>query len=134
MKIYDAGKVFTGLALFIVFLTAPIWLSGGKSASPPEIRVDTPVIQRLVEKRCIEPTAYMKANHMELLDTWRQAVVREGEPLYVASDGKKYRMSLSGTCLHCHSNKDQFCDRCHNYAGVKPACWSCHVVPQELKG
>jgi hypothetical protein len=134
MKIYDAGKVFTGLALFIVFLTAPIWLSGGKSASPPEIRVDTPVIQRLVEKRCIEPTAYMKANHMELLDTWRQAVVREGEPLYVASDGKKYRMSLSGTCLHCHSNKDQFCDRCHNYEGVKPACWSCHVVPQELKG
>ena len=134
MKIYDAGKVFTGLALFIVFLTAPIWLSGGKSASPPEIRVDTPVIQRLVEKRCIEPMAYMKANHMELLDTWRQAVVREGEPLYVASDGKKYRMSLSGTCLHCHSNKDQFCDRCHNYEGVKPACWSCHVVPQELKG
>jgi len=134
MKIYDAGKVFTGLALFIVFLTAPIWLSGGKSASPPEIRVDTPVIQRLVEKRCIEPTAYMKANHMELLDTWRQAVVREGESLYVASDGKKYRMSLSGTCLHCHSNKDQFCNRCHNYEGVKPACWSCHVVPQELKG
>ena len=134
MKIYDAGKVFTGLALFIVFLSAPIWLSGGKSASPPEIRVDTPVIQRLVEKRCIEPTAYMKANHMELLDTWRQAVVREGESLYVASDGKKYRMSLSGTCLHCHSNKDQFCNRCHNYEGVKPACWSCHVVPQELKG
>ena len=134
MKIYDAGKVFTGLAFFIVFLTAPIWLSGGKSASPPEIKIDTPVIQKLAEKRCIEPTAYMKANHMELLDTWRQAVVREGEPLYVASDGKKYRMSLSGTCLHCHSNKDQFCDRCHNYEGVKPACWSCHVVPQELKG
>jgi hypothetical protein len=134
MKIYDSGKVFTGLALFIILLTAPIWLSGGKSASSPEIKIDTPVIQRLAEKRCIESTAYMKANHMELLDTWRQAVVREGESVYVASDGKKYRMSLSGTCLHCHSNKDQFCDRCHKYEGVKPACWSCHVVPQELKG
>ena len=134
MKIYDAGKIFTGLALFIVFLTAPIWLSGGKSASPPDIKVDTPVIRKLSEKRCLEPTAYMKANHMELLNTWRQAVVREGESVYVASDGKKYRMSLSSTCLHCHSNKDQFCDRCHNYAGVKPACWSCHVVPQELRG
>jgi hypothetical protein len=76
----------------------------------------------------------MKAKHMELLDTWRQAVVREGESLYVASDRKQYRMSLSNTCLNCHSNKDQFCDRCHNYAGVKPACWTCHVVPQELKG
>jgi hypothetical protein len=134
MRIYDAGKIFTGLALFIVFLTAPIWLSGGKSASPPEIKVDAPVIQKLSEKRCLEPTAYMKASHMELLGTWRQAVVREGESVYVASDGKNYRMSLSDTCLYCHSNKDQFCDRCHNYEGVKPACWSCHVVPQELKG
>ena len=134
MKIYDAGKIFTGLAFFIVFLTAPIWLSGGKSASPPEIKVDTPVIQKLSEKRCLEPTAYMKANHMQLLNTWRQAVVREGESVYVASDGKNYRMSLSNTCLYCHSNKDQFCDRCHNYEGVKPGCWSCHVVPQELKG
>jgi len=134
MKIYDAGKIFTGLALFIVFLTAPIWLSGGKSAPPPDIKVDTPVIQKLSEKRCLEPTAYMKANHMELLGTWRRAVVRGGESVYVASDGKKYRMSLSSTCLYCHSNKDQFCDRCHNYEGAKPACWSCHVVPQELKG
>jgi hypothetical protein len=134
MKIYDAGKIFTGLALFIVFLTAPIWLSGGKSASPPDIHVDTPAIQKLSEKRCIESRAYMKANHMELLGTWRQALVREGKSVYVASDGKKYRMSLSSTCLGCHSNKDQFCDRCHNYEGVKPACWGCHVVPQELKG
>ena len=134
MKIYDAGRIFTGLALFIALLTAPIWLSGGKPAPPPEIRVDTPVIQELSEKRCIEPTAYMKANHMELLNTWRQAVVREGESDYVSSGGKRYRRSLSSTCLHCHSNKDQFCDRCHNYEGVKPACWSCHVVPQELKG
>jgi len=134
MKIYDAGKIMTGLALFIILLTAPVWLSGGRSAIPPEIKVDTPVVQKLPEKRCVEPTAYMKANHMELLNAWRQAVVREGESDYVASDGKRYRMSLSGTCLHCHSNKDQFCDRCHNYEGVKPACWGCHVVPQEMKG
>ena len=134
MRIYDAGKIMTGLALFIVLLTAPIWLSGGRPTPPPDIRIDTAAIRKLPEKRCVEPTAYMKANHMELLNAWRQAVVRGGESDYVASDGKKYRMSLSGTCLHCHSNKDQFCDRCHNYEGVKPACWSCHVVPGELKG
>jgi hypothetical protein len=134
MRIYDAGKVFTGLALFIILLTAPIWLSRGRSAPAPEIKIDTPVIQKLAEKRCLEPTAYMKTKHMELLDRWREAVVREGESDYVTSSGKRYRMSLSSTCLHCHSNKDQFCDRCHTYEGVKPACWSCHVVPQELKG
>jgi len=131
MRIYDAGKVFTGLALFIILLTAPIWLRGGKSAFPPEIKVDTPAIQKLEEKRCLEPTAYMKANHMELLDSWRNEVVREGNRIYVASDGKKYEMSLSHTCMNCHSNKDQFCDRCHNYEGVTPTCWSCHVAPQE---
>ena len=27
-------------------------------------------------------------------------------------------MSLSNTCLDCHSNKAEFCDRCHNYASV----------------
>jgi hypothetical protein len=42
-------------------------------------------------------------------------------------------MSLSQGCLGCHSNKEQFCDTCHNYAGVKPNCWSCHNVPKEAK-
>ena len=42
-------------------------------------------------------------------------------------------MSLSQSCLGCHSNKEQFCDACHNYAGVKPNCWSCHIVPKEAK-
>jgi nitrate/TMAO reductase-like tetraheme cytochrome c subunit len=40
-------------------------------------------------------------------------------------------MSLSQTCLGCHSNKEKFCDSCHTYSGVKPNCWNCHVVPQE---
>ena len=22
-----------------------------------------------------------------------------------------------------------FCDKCHNYTGVKPYCWDCHVEP-----
>ena len=29
-------------------------------------------------------------------------------------------MSLSNTCLDCHSNKAEFCDNCHTYASVKP--------------
>ena len=42
-----------------------------------------------------------------------------------------YDISLAGTCMKCHSNKAEFCDRCHDYAGVSPDCWSCHVAPQE---
>jgi hypothetical protein len=43
-------------------------------------------------------------------------------------------MSLSNTCLDCHSNKAEFCDRCHNYASVSPYCWDCHIDnPKENK-
>jgi hypothetical protein len=40
-------------------------------------------------------------------------------------------MSLTGTCLTgCHTNKAEFCDRCHNYAAVSVYCWDCHVDPK----
>jgi len=128
---YDGKKIIPGLLIFVGLITFPVWFHGGKAASPPDIKLDTPTIQQLKEKRCLEPTAYMIAHHMELLNDWRDVVVRRGDRIYVASDGKQYGMSLTGTCLNCHSNKEQFCDRCHNYEDVKPTCFSCHVDPQE---
>jgi len=128
--IYDGGKITAGLVLFLVLLTFPFWYGKGRTA-PPALPLDTPEIQKLPIKKCIEPTAYMKASHMELLDRWRDAVVRGGNHLYANQEGRKFFMSLSQTCLGCHSNKEKFCDACHNYSGVKPKCWSCHVVPQE---
>jgi hypothetical protein len=128
---YDARKIIPGVVIFLGLASFPLWWGHGKSAPPPEISLNTPAIQRLAEKRCVEPTPYMRANHMEFLNTWRNAVVRQGDRIYTASSGKEYDMSLSGTCLGCHSNHEQFCDRCHNYEGVRPACWSCHNVPQE---
>ncbi len=128
---YDAGKIIPGMVIFLGLTTFPMWFGHGKIVPPPQLPINTPAIQQLGEKKCLETTSYMKANHMELLDSWRNGVVREGNRIYVASDGKKYEVSLSHTCLNCHSNKDQFCDRCHNYEGVKPNCWNCHVVPKE---
>ena len=128
---YDAKKIVPGLLIFFGLVTFPLWYSAGKATPPPDLKLDTPAIQELKEKKCIEPTAYMRANHMELLDYWRNSVVRQGDRIYVASDGKEYFMGLSGNCLQCHSNKDKFCDRCHNYEAVKPTCWSCHVIPEE---
>ncbi len=75
----------------------------------------------------------MRANHMRLLNDWRDLVVREGERTYTAADGKVYEISLTGTCLKCHSNKETFCDRCHDYAGVTPSCWNCHIIPEEVR-
>ncbi|MBI4875142.1 MAG: sulfate reduction electron transfer complex DsrMKJOP subunit DsrJ, partial [Acidobacteria bacterium] len=74
------------------------------------------------------PTPYMRTSHMDLLIQWREQAVRNHNRAYTAFDGKKYDISLSGTCLtQCHAAKADFCDRCHNYSGVSAYCWDCHV-------
>jgi hypothetical protein len=119
---FDAGKVVAGLVVFGALVTGPIWagLGRGKGA-PPELA--KPVGG---EKQCVEPVAFMRARHMELLDGWRDAVVRRDEHVYVASDGRRHDISLTKTCLRCHADTDKFCNRCHQYAGVEAFCWDCH--------
>ncbi|HEX2924389.1 MAG TPA: sulfate reduction electron transfer complex DsrMKJOP subunit DsrJ [Chloroflexota bacterium] len=118
-----------GLGVFFVLLVFPFWFNGasGQGGVKPDI------VKPTQEKQCIESADYMRAKHMQLLIDWREEVVRNGPGQYVATDGKKYDMSLTGSCLKCHSNKTEFCDRCHDYAGVQPNCWNCHTVPPEKK-
>jgi len=128
---YDSGKIIAGLLVFIAIITFPFFHSMGTDIAKPEPKIDTPVIQQMAVKKCVEPKEYMKAEHMQLLDNWRNAVVRDGNRVYVGFDGKRYNMSLQNTCMHCHSNKKKFCDNCHNYMDVKPYCWDCHIAPKE---
>ena len=122
---YDADKIIPGLIIFLCLITFPIWytMTTGKAGYVPEPEIVTE------EKQCVESTPYMREKHMDLLEDWRESVVREGNRTYTASDGKEYEISLS-TCLSCHSNKIEFCDQHHNYAGVEPSCWDCHIVPE----
>ncbi len=130
---FDSGKIIAGLLIFLALVTFPFWYERGRTATPPALSLDTPEIRKLAVKECVAPAPYMRASHMDLLHSWRDAVVRNEDRVYVSSEGKKYNMSLSQTCLGCHSNKEKFCDTCHNYQGVKPNCWDCHVVPMEGK-
>ena len=77
--------------------------------------------------QCVESAEYMRDSHMVLLDEWRDAVVREGHRTYVSSTGERHEMSLTKTCLGCHTDKSKFCDRCHDFVGEAPYCWDCHV-------
>jgi hypothetical protein len=133
MKLHNRGTIIAGIVVFLIVATFPFWYGKGKAVLPPDLKLDTPVIQQLKEKRCVEPAPYMRANHMKLLVVWRDDVVREGKRTYKATDGRNHPISLTGTCLTCHSNKKQFCDRCHDYSGAKPACWSCHIIPEEVR-
>ncbi len=109
-------------------LVAPfIYARIGKGASGPPTLAAPPG----GEKECVEPTAYMRRHHVDVLMKWRDAVVREGRLTYVASNGRQYVMSLTTTCIGCHSNKADFCDRCHDYVRVQPRCWECHTFPEK---
>ena len=122
---YDTRKIIIGLVIFLSLVTFPVWyvLASESAASVPELEIVTE------EENCVESVSYMRAKHVDLLNDWRQSVVREGDRTYISDSGREYAKSLTGTCLDCHSNKAEFCDTCHDYAGVKPSCWGCHIVP-----
>jgi hypothetical protein len=122
------GEMLTGLiiAVFLVLVLSPILynFAVGNARSVPDLKPPPGG-----QKQCIESKEWMRGNHMQLLFDWRETVVREGNRTYRASDGKEYNMSLTSECLSCHTNKDEFCDQCHDYLKVKPYCWDCHIVP-----
>ena len=107
---YNAKFVIPGIIVFAGLFTAPFWINM-LSSGHEEVKVELP-------------------KDMELLLEWRDKALRENKRIYVASDGKKWETSLQNTCMACHSNKAEFCDKCHNANSVNPYCWDCHVVPQ----
>lgn len=131
---YDSGKIIVGLIIFVILFSSPVWLNlMGNPEYKPDIKYPKD------EKECIAPKEYMNHYHMNILDNWRDKVVRadlrffkkDGKSFLI--NGKKAEMSLTYTCLKCHENKTEFCDRCHNFLAVKPYCWECHVTPGEMR-
>jgi hypothetical protein len=120
----DRKLIIAGIVIFFALFTFPLWFNLGKAAPAPELVLTE---KAKAAKDCVMPTEYMRGNHMQVLDLWRHQVVRNGERIFVNADGKEYTMSLSNSCLDCHSNKADFCDKCHNYASVTPYCWDCHI-------
>jgi len=136
MKIYNKGPVFLGIAIFLALALFPFYNNFGKTNKKPELKVDTPAIleyeKQNGKKECVESKEYMRAEHMQILNQWRDSVVRDDYRGYKsASNGKRWNMSLQNGCMQCHSNKKKFCDECHNYLSVKPYCWDCHIQPAE---
>lgn len=123
---YNGGKIITGLIIFVLLISAPFWLNVGQANELPDISLDTPAINQLSEKQCVESVEFMRSQHPQLLNDWRDQVVREGESIYVSSSGDMHEMSLDNNCLQCHSNQSQFCDACHTYTSVELYCWDCH--------
>jgi hypothetical protein len=122
----DRGRIVLGLLVFLALATFPIWynLGSGESSRPPELRLPSDA------KACVEDTATMRTDHMQLLMHWRDEVVRSNQRVFTTDDGRRYYKSLTGTCLSCHDDKREFCDKCHEYVGATPYCWDCHLEPK----
>ncbi|MGB5156571.1 sulfate reduction electron transfer complex DsrMKJOP subunit DsrJ [Desulfobacterium sp. N47] len=123
-KMYNKGEVITGIVIFLVIFAFPFWYNMGKAAPVPQPELTE---KAKAAKECIEPKAFMKTEHMQILNSWRNSVVRDKNRLYINSSDKEFDMSLSNGCLECHSNKAEFCDKCHTYASVTPYCYDCHI-------
>ena len=122
---YDSGKIITGLIIFVLLITFPIWYNHGDAGEVPKPELPKDM------KQCVLPTVEMRSNHMQLLNQWRDEVLRTGDRAYFEVEGKKYQKSLQNACIKCHSSKKKFCDTCHTYASVTPYCWDCHLAPVE---
>lgn len=80
---------------------------------------------------CVEPTAFMRRSHFELIEHQRDITVHEGI--------RKTDHSLAG-CVDCHVRHDsagnpvpvnapgEFCAGCHEYTGATLDCFSCHAT------
>jgi hypothetical protein len=127
----DRSLIYIGLLVFLGLLTLPFTygLFAGKTANGPELQLPEN------EEQCVAPVDYMKSSHMQLLLQWREDLVRRNIREFTAFDGRTYTVGLTGTCLsQCHTSKADFCDRCHNYAGVsEPYCWDCHIDPEQIE-
>jgi hypothetical protein len=122
---YDGLKIGIGLAAFVLLITLPTWYSiaGNADAAAPEL------VPPIRGDHCVESTEFMRSSHMQLLNEWRDQAIRQGVRSYRSRSGEIYRISLTRTCLDCHRDRAGFCNRCHDYVGVRPVCWECHVEP-----
>lgn len=126
----DGGKIIAGLIVGLGLVTFPFWYNIGSAAyKTPELKLPP----KSKAEACIEKTEWMRAEHMQLLDTWRDSVVRDGNRVYTTKSGGHVEMSLQKTCMDCHDSKKDFCDKCHDAAAVAPYCWDCHIAPKEGK-
>lgn len=104
-------RIFVSIFIVVAFIFVgffPFLGQGFKIQEEPKLV--------LPKGKCVKDTEFMRKNHMELLKEARDKAVRKGE-----------RGSFTLTsCKSCHINREEFCNRCHNFVGVKPLCFTCH--------
>ena len=86
---YNAKAVILGILVFAVLFSTPFWANfgGTKDYKRPAI------VLPQNEKECVEPVEFMRAEHMYLLNEWRDQALRYENRTYVSSTGKKWTIA-----------------------------------------
>ena len=85
-------------------------------SEPPQVILEQPDPRF---DKCVEDIEYMRFHHWELLRGIRENIVRYG---------KRGDITLN-KCKECHTNREEFCDQCHNAVSMTPDCFGCHNYP-----
>ena len=111
------------LVILLGLLVGGAVQAGEASAS----RVPKPVIEAARGGKCVADPAFMRRNHMKLLQHQRDDTLRGGV--------RTGQYSLKA-CIGCHAStttgsvnasSSNFCQSCHAYAAVKIDCFECHA-------
>lgn len=117
----------------LVLFTSMIMMSAAYSVNAEIAKPDVP---KGKGEQCVEPTDFMRKNHMEVMLHQRDETMHRGI--------RTNKHSLK-ECISCHVQPDSkgqvarygdnkhFCSSCHTYAAVNIDCFECHADrPQEL--
>ena len=96
---YKGGRIIAFAALFCLAVLSPFIVNLANAAPAPETSLDTPAINAQQTKECVASTEYMKDNHMQLLDEWRNDVVRDGSRECESASGQVYEEKEPGRHL-----------------------------------
>ncbi len=142
----DAWKVAIGVVIFLGFFTFPIWYNLAVAGDPESGRPVRPNTEQCMLNE------EEKLSHMQLLDEWRDEVVREGHRVLEEPRAGHREKSLTRSCMSdgCHRRSEDVhrsdgtfvppCASCHLYVGVEGDlfnevyCWDCHLESMELAG
>ena len=126
---YSTKWVIAGILVFLIAVTLPVWYNAamGEQITPPKL------VLPKNKKHCVESESYMISDHMELLVKWREMNVRDGKVFYVSKTYDVPYQTKLVQCFQCHKSYNDFCGRCHNFAGVRPYCFECHATPDLVK-
>ncbi len=124
MKLTSVVPIVAAVIIVLPIGFSLVWAVAAPSAGGAEPFLVMPE----GEEECVEEVTYMRFQHMDLLLDLRDEVVREGSHRQVVLDGQVRQITLDG-CWDCHTDRTQFCNRCHDSVNLNLNCFKCHHDP-----